>query len=161
MTAGFNYSLRKVRAVGTFTGLVIPFEGKTEEGIAGAFNNEETTTYTEVDDHGVHVDSADTRSGSVTVTLQATSPACAMVQQLRDIMDTSGAAVKGSISVSDLGGTGVLAALTNAMLSNNPPITFAAGQPVRAWRFTGRLRIVHSLPIAVPFGPQNVVPPKI
>lgn len=161
MSSGYSYSFRKVKGEGTFPGFLIPFKGRAPEGVIFAKTNEDTSSYTADDDHGVHVDVIDIKGGSCVVNIQATTLADTLLQQMRDTMDLTGADIKGSITFTDIGGTGTVAAITNAKLSNHPGITFAAGQPIRGWKFTGDVRIIKAFVPPVAFGLQNVVPPEL
>ena len=158
MASGFGYSFKKTRGVFTTVGMVIPLTGRASEGLVASFTNEVTVTYTAIDGHGVHVDTDDDTSGQVVVNLQGTSISCNMIGQLADLQLTSGAKRKGTLTLTDLGGTNTLVILSNALLSSNPGISYAAGQPMRAWTFTGDLRIQSNGAVAVPFGVQNPVP---
>lgn len=159
MASGFHYSFRKVRGIGLFPGFKIEFAGRAPEGVIFSFNNEDTSTYTADDDHGVHVDVVDIKGGACVINLQATCLADNLLEQMKGIMETTGGDLKGIITFTDIGGTGTVATTTNAKLSNRPGITYAAGQPIRGWKFTGDTRIIKTFVPPIVFGVANAVPP--
>lgn len=161
VATGFGYSFKKTRGMFITAGLTIPFTGRAPEGAVATFTNEQTVTYSAIDGHGVHVDTDDEDSGSVVVNFQGTSPSCHALAQLAAMQNTLGAKLKGILTLTDMGGTSTLVLLTNAMLSSNPGITYASGQPMRAWTFTGDLRIQTYGAIPVIYGAQNPAPPSI
>jgi hypothetical protein len=154
-----NYSLKKVRGEGTFPGLVIPIIGRATEGIVAAFTNEITSTFTAVDGHGVHTDTDDDESGTIVINLQGGSLTGKLFRQLAMIQKTTGAALIGSLSFTDIGGSGTICTLTECKLSSNPGIAYTAVMPPSTWTFAGKLFVQDLGGPSIPFGLANVVPP--
>lgn len=155
MGLGRQYSWRNVRA--TFN--TIPFglirlAGKSNGSPTTAtFNNEQTATYSVVDGNGVHVGTVDQDGGSIAVPLQVTSDADTLVDKLCNYQKIAKLFVKGTLTIEDINGSGVVAVMSDAVLSNQPGISFGEEQPERNWTWTGFLVCTKNPIIPVLFGP--------
>lgn len=158
MGIGYSYSFEKTRAVFTTTGFTIIFTGRAPEGMTVTMDVEETATYDETDNHGVHTEAANQGAGSADIALRATAPAHTLCRQLINLQKKSGL-YKGTLTLTDLSGTGSLVIVTNAVLANQPGLTYGAEEPTATFRFRGHVEIKSFPSAPVPFGVQAPPPP--
>jgi hypothetical protein len=157
---GREYSWANVRCKFLSPLGLVRFSGRANGSpLTVAFQNEETSTYTIVDGNGVHIGMTDTESGIVTTPLQATSDSDTLIEAIAQIQRVSRLKVKGTLTVTDLVGTGIMATLTDCCLSNQPGVEFGEEQPERAWIWKGKLSIVKSPIVPVFFGLTLPAPP--
>jgi hypothetical protein len=161
VVTGYHYSFAKTRGKVLLPGFAIDLVGRAPEGVAFTFNNEVTTTYTVIDGHGVHVTVSDIIGGTCAINLQATTIADTLLRAVWDLMQTTGGDLKGSVTLTDIGGTGTVAMVTNAMMSGRPGIVYAQDQPLAQYPFTGNVRIIKTSLPPVTFGVANLVPPVL
>lgn len=155
------YGFEQTRGKAIFPGVLVPFEGRSQDGMSAEYNVPEHVTYTEVDNCGVHTVAVDIHGGSITVTLQGASLGAVILRKILNAQRQTRTFLVGSVDLTDLSGTNTLVTLTRAVLASQPGINYGVEQPTFAFKFVGRLNIIHNPPISLSFGVIPGPPPGL